>query len=391
MGDYNVKDFGIKIDGKEKCTENIQKIIDTCYKEGGGRIVFEKGVYKTGTIFLKSNIEIYLESGCKIIGSEDLNDYKELEADGFLMKEINPKRERTKNALIIGAFVENITIRGMGEIDGSGLSFYKNTPSNEKGKYNKPEIQRPRIMILYKCKNVKIENISLIDSPCWTIWLMQCENVNIKGIKIFGDRRMRNVDGIDIDACKNVIVSDSIIDTEDDCFAIQSNQGIFSSPAVCENIVITNCTLKTDCQGIRVGCPNVSEIKNCTFSNLVIESKNNGIIFENPHRYFDEKNPNRANIHDILFSNIIINCEKFPILLLIEEGIKLVQLSNITFSNIKIPKCGKPITIQGSKETTIKNINFYNIEMNVYNEDGIVCKYSENIKFNNVYLNSLKS
>lgn len=178
MGDYNVKDFGIKGDGEKMCTENIQKIIDTCYKEGGGRIVFEKGIYKTGTIFLKSNIEIYLESGCKIIGSEDLNDYKELEADGFLMKEINPKRERTKNALIIGAFVENITIRGMGEIDGSGLSFYKNTPSNEKGKYDKPEIQRPRIIILYKCKNVKIENISLIDSPCWTIWLMQCENVN---------------------------------------------------------------------------------------------------------------------------------------------------------------------------------------------------------------------
>ncbi|HOV22224.1 MAG TPA: glycosyl hydrolase family 28 protein [bacterium] len=385
MGIYKIEDFDIKGDGKTINTEAIQKAIDTCNENGGGKIIFSSGIFKTGTIELKSNVQLHLERGCKIIGSENPDDYRELEANGFLMQRIEPKKEMTKNALIIASESENISITGYGEINGSGLSFYKNTPSDENGKYNKPNIPRPRIIMFYKCKNVFIEGVKFVDSPCWTIWFMKCEDINIHNIRIFGNKRMRNIDGIDVDACKNVIISDCIMDTEDDCIAIRSMQNLYDEPAICENITVSNCILRTSCQGIRIGCPGDGIIQNCVFTNLIIEGAR-GIISQHPKIYLPENITDGADIHDIMFSNITIKSNLSPIWLYIENGIKLTRLSDINFSNIKIIKSGEALIIKGNEETKIYNITFNNLEMENSGENGIVCCNCENIRFDNFKL-----
>ncbi|MCK4983545.1 MAG: hypothetical protein KAS17_11510, partial [Victivallaceae bacterium] len=93
-----------------------------------------------------------------------------------------------------------------------------------------PEIPRPRMILFYECRNVKIEDTSFVDSPCWTIWLIACEQVNIHRVKVIGDQKIINNDGIDIDSCRNVTISDSFLKTGDDCIIIRAIQPVLEKP-----------------------------------------------------------------------------------------------------------------------------------------------------------------
>ncbi|MBN1445552.1 MAG: hypothetical protein JW957_05550 [Candidatus Omnitrophica bacterium] len=384
MGTYNITDFGASADGKTINTKAIQLAIDACHKAGGGTVLCTGGSFRTGTLTLKSNVHLHLEEGCKILGSESLDDYEDLEAPGF-MGENAP--EKSRNCLIKAVDAENITVTGTGEINGSGLAFYDHGKTDSSGKLDKPETPRPRMIMFYKCRNVLFEDTSYIDSPCWTFWLMKCEDVAIHRIKIRGNRIMRNVDGIDIDACRNVTVSDCIMDTEDDCVALRSIQNMYDTPAVCENVTVTNCVLESSSQGVRIGCPSDGLIQNCTFSNLVINSSYGGIIIQNPRGYLAEGSSGGAEIHDIVFSNITINCRRIPIWIFIEDGIRLKRLSDLSFSNFRI-KGGSPCIVQGSRETAIRKISFSDMDIETSGEDAVICRKCERIKFNNVELSN---
>lgn len=385
MGVYRIKDFGAEDDGKTLNTGFIQKAIDICHKAGGGKVACESGCYRTGTLTLKSNVELHIEAGCRLFGSGNLSDYEDLEAEGFIAEQ-GP--EKTKNALIKAADAENIAVTGSGEINGCGLSFYKECKADSTGKFDKPETPRPRMLMFYRCRKILIEDTSFIDSPCWTFWLMQCDNVNIHRIKITGnDMRMRNVDGIDIDACRNVTVSDCIIDTDDDCIAVRSMQKMYKAPAVCEDIAVTNCILKTMCNGIRIGCPGDSVIRNCTFNNLIING-GTGITFQNPKRYLSEGLIGSADVHNISFSNITIDCRHFPVEMYVEEGIELKRLSDISFSGFRIESSDGPCFIQGSRETIIRKVSFSDMNIKTCGENAIVCRLCEGVKFHNIELSN---
>ncbi len=381
MNIYRIEDFGAVSDGKTINTGIIQKAIDTCHEEGGGKVLCGSGVFRTGTLTLRSNVELHIPAGCKILGSENPDDYEDLTGSGF-KSEAAP--ERSSNCLIRAAESENVAITGAGEINGSGLAFYDASSVNPYGKLARHLTPRPRIIMFYRCHNVLFQDTTYVDSPCWTFWLMQCENVNVHRLKIRGDRRMTNVDGIDIDACRNVTVGDCIMDTEDDCIVLRAIQGMYDIPAVCENITVSNCILDSRCQGIRIGCPGDGVIRNATFSNLVIRSdSNNGIKIENPRIYLPEGSTGSADIHDIVFSSITVNCRRYPIYIYVEEGVRLKRLSDFTFSNFTI-NSGGPCVVQGSRETIIKNISFNNIKIETSGEDAVVCRQCEDVKFSNV-------
>ena len=379
---YDILQYGACPDGETLNTEAIQQAIDACHQAGGGQVTCGPGTYLTGSLELKSHVELHLASGCRIVGSPRLEDYAPLVADGFY-PEFAP--EKSAHSLIRAVSAEDIAITGPGTIDGSGLAFYDTREST--GKLEKPDTPRPRIGMFYRCRAIRIQDATFVDSACWTLWLMQCEGARIHRITITGNRRLRNVDGIDLDACRDVTVSDCRIDTEDDCLVLRAIQSLYDSPAVCENVTIANCVLNSGCQGVRVGCPGDGVIRNCTFSNLVIQSTNNGILFEYPHRYLPPNNSGSAHVTNILFSNVVVNCQRTPIRLVVEDGIALPSLADLSFSDFRI-RSGGPCMVQGSPETTIRNVRFSNMQVETSGDEAIICRHCQGIHLTSVELSN---
>ena len=381
---FDIRAYGARSDGETMNTSAIQDAINACHEAGGGRVVCGPGDFLVGSLHLKSNVELHLVSGCRLVGSTNLDDYDDFEADGFRAENAP---ENCIQSVVCAVGAENIAITGLGEIDGSGLAFYDTENMNGRF-FSKPSTPRPRIVMFYECHNVRLEDASFIDSPCWTCWLMKCEQVRIRGLRISGDQRMINNDGIDLDCCRNVTVSDCIIQTSDDCLVLRAIRRVFDEPVPCENITITNCTLDSWCQGIRIGCPGDGVIRNATFSNLTIQSKNNGITIDNPHRYLRDGDPGSADVHHILFSNVQIECEGLPIKVMVEDGIALVRLSDLSFSDFRI-RSGGPCTVTGSLETTIRNVTFNNVQVETTGEDAVRFQHCEGLKLTNVELSNL--
>ena len=381
---FNVKEYGVCADGKTINTKAIQSAINACNEAGGGVVFFEAGVYLTGSLEIKSNVELHLTPGCKIVGSTNINEYEDLISEGF-KHEFAP--EGTATYLIGAKHATNIAITGAGEINASGLAFYDTTELRADGKFAKKPKQRPRLLMFHACTDVKLTEVSLVDSPCWTCWLMQCERVHIHRIKVIGDWKMRNNDGIDIDACKDVTVSDCFIKVDDDSLVVRAMQVMYDTPAICENIVVTNCTLESTCQCVRISCPSDYIVRNCVFSNLLIKSTQNGINFDLSKGYLVEEIGGLADISNISFSNIIIDCEWYPIRIEVDEGIKLSRVAGISFSDIRI-KSDHPCVIKGSSDTIIEDVVFNNIKIKTSGSEAIICSNCRGVKLNNVELSS---
>jgi len=380
--DFDIVEYGAQPGGTTVNTDAIQRAVDDCSAAGGGRVSCGPGVFLTGSLVLRDNVELHVSRGCRLVGSLKLEDYQPFEAEGF-----HPEKapEHCTESLVRAIGARNIAITGPGEIDGSGLAFYD---INDKPTrfFRKPTTPRPRMVMMYNCRDVLVEGTAFVDSPCWTFWLMKCERVQINGARVWGDQRMINNDGIDLDSCRDVTVSDCIIRTGDDCLVLRDIQQMFDDPVPCENITIDNCVLDTWCQGIRVGCPSDGTIRNCTFSNLTLKSTNNGILIQNPKRYL-LPDPGRADIHDIIFSNVVLNCAHVPIMVFVDEGIALERLSDFSFSGFRI-RSGDPIQVIGSRETTIRDVRFSDIKIETSGDDAITCRNCEDVTLSNVNISN---
>ena len=244
---FNVRDQGAAGDGVQAATKSIQAAIDVCAAAGGGRVYFPPGRYLSGTVYLKSGVHLYLEAGAVLLGSRELKDYPETVA-AFRSYTDN----YTDKSLIYGERLENVGIAGPGTLDGQGAAF--------KGPYK----VRPYMLRLIECRRVLVENVAFVDSPMWVQHYLACEDVHLRGVRV-SSRCNENNDGIDIDCCSRVRISDCDISSGDDAIVLKS-----TAARPCSDITITNCVLSTLCSALKLGTESNGGFQNVVVSNCTM-------------------------------------------------------------------------------------------------------------------------
>lgn len=251
--DYNILSLGARPDGKTVCTEVIQKAIDeSSFK--GGRVIIPAGDFVTGTLFLRNNTTLYLEKNARLLGSTRLSDYPQTTVDFRFFGDT-----WVYQSLIIAHYVNNITIEGEGIIDGQGGAF----PVTTKVKPDRYR-NRPYLLWIAECKDILVRDIELRSSAMWMQSYIRCENLRIDGIKIFNHANKNN-DMIDIDGCKDVVITNVIGDADDDGITFKS-----TTDRISENIVVSNCILSSHCNALKFGTESTAGFRNVTISNCVI-------------------------------------------------------------------------------------------------------------------------
>lgn len=336
----------------------IQKAIDDCCASGGGTVHFEPGIYRTGTIYLRSNTSLHLPHMCTIKGSDDLCDYNA--SDAWEQNMIVPSERIYGQHLIVMLEVENCSIYGGGTIDGNGLHF---------GFEDREDFVRPAQMVyLCESKDIRLTDINLVNSTYWSCFVHGCENVIIHGLRIRNNPHIQNCDGIDIDTSRKVVVSDCIIQTQDDCITFRCDNGVFShlkdKTKILEDVTVTNCQLSTaDCNAMRIGVGQ-GKIRNCQVSNIVIRNSAKGVCLESRYAFNTDEKPG-VEIENISFSNIYMEC-KLPIFLsssCFGIGDEFApQIRNIRFSGLTV-QTQHNIVVQANNGSEVDNIVFRDLYM----------------------------
>ena len=288
--DFKVTDYGAAGDGQTDCTAAIEKTISAAQKAGGGRVVVPAGMYISGAIHLKSNINFYMEEGAVIKFSTDPNRYLPAVFTRFEGIEcIN------YSALIYAYEQENIAITGRGTLDGQAgdenwwqwsvtrakaeaddIEALNNQGRDgvpvEKRLFGAGHHLRPNMIQLYKCKNVLIEGVTVKNSPMWHIHFVLSTNITVRGVKIIGHGP--NNDGCNPESCKDVLITDCFFDNGDDCITIKSgrNNDGRRVNVPCEDIVVRNCQMKDGHGGVVLGSEMTGGIRNVFTENCKMDS-----------------------------------------------------------------------------------------------------------------------
>ncbi len=408
--DFYIKDYGAVSDGKSLNTVAIQRAIDACAKEGGGRVIVSGGVYMTGSITLKTNVNLHIEGDSVLLGSPDVKDFPEKVG----LRHVNTERlPRWKNAAVIFAEeCENISITGNGKIDANGTHFVTRKPDpHEEWDYIRTEKNSPpRVVFFTGCKNVKIEDIRVENLPSgWSFWIHDCDYVSFDKVKVYSEVGYPNNDGIHINSSRNVTVSNCSLTCGDDCIIVRANNASLAENKVCEKVTVTNCNLTSYSAGIRIGWMNDGVIRNCTFSNIVMTDTSCGISVVLPRLEIDKNNYLTADrgreathIENLLFNNIVMDkTAGSPIKMILDksEDVMIDAVRNIRFSGIhangpKMPLIhGRPscrienIYFDGCSFTVTDGREFDNLTNHGSNMHGdtyhISLEYVDNIRFNN--------
>ena len=251
--DYNILNYGAQSDTTKLSTAAIQQAIDDCSKAGGGRVVVPAGIYKTGTIILKSDVHLYLEQGATLYGSTDLKDYLPMKSDY-----VSLRTHTTTIQLIYADKVKNVVISGFGTIDGRGRAFKKLS-------WNDEGITRPHLLRFIQSEDITVKDITLKNSGCWMQHYLACNRLRIDGIKVF-NRNNYNNDALDIDGCHDVIVKGMMADSDDDGITLKS-----TSPRLCENVRISDCVVSSHCNAVKLGTETNGGFRNINISGIVVK------------------------------------------------------------------------------------------------------------------------
>lgn len=362
--DFDITKYGAVGDGKTLNTVFIQKAIDDCSKNGGGKVIFPPGRYLSGTIVLKDNVMMHLNKEAFLLGSTDVEDYQNIDpfTDGLGVD--------VGWALLVAVDAKNIGIEGEGAIDGQGAKLKAQQILTD----TRPEGQRwgrrPFLLRVVRCEGVTVKGVTLYYSAAWTSHYFQCRKLRIEKVKIISHGVAHN-DGMDIDGCQDVRIRDCDIISGDDALCFKTT----SSKMACRDIEVSGMRLKSGHGAIKMGTESMAPFENIKISDCYIYETNNGGI--------KLLTVDGAHLRNVEISDITMLEVKTPILLRLGSRLNVFRkgkdtkqetgtLDNVTIRNVKAKASAnaqlKPpsgILITGVPGHYITNVTLENIEIDL--------------------------
>ncbi len=388
--DYNPSDFGAVGDGVTMCTKAIQDAIDECAAKGGGVVKFKTGIYLTGSIFLKSNVILDIPKGVRIIGSQDINDYKEIPT------RVAGVEMNWPAALINIIDQKNVAITGDGVVDGMGKVFWDKYRAMRKEYDPKGlrwvvdyDCKRPRGIIIENSKDVTLQNFVLYRPGFWSVHILYSQYVTVKGLTINNNIEARgpSTDGIDIDSSEKILVENCYINCNDDNFCLKSGRDAdgLKVNKPCQDIVIHDCIAGHGDGLFTCGSETSGGIKNILIYNMQGLGTKYGLRFksttqrggsiENVYIYNVKmdgvRDPFVVNLNwNPKYSNSLLpkgyKYEELPdhwkkLLEKVDPEKGLPKFKNIHFENVEAINAKTCVKVTGIKESTIDNFHFKNV------------------------------
>jgi len=263
----NIADFGAIPDGVALNTLSIQRCIDECAAEGGGTVFFPPGLWRSGALSLCSNLTLEIGPGATLLGSRTMADYPLIEARW------EGKTQTTHMPLLYGKNLQQVRICGQGTINGDGSAWW------EAFRNKTLAYPRPRLIGIEDSSAIYLEQVTLENSPAWTVNPVRCENVHISHLTIRNPDNSPNTDGINPDSCRNVFISDCLVSVGDDCITLKSGTELEHDDyhAPLSGVVITNCILERGHGGIVIGSEMSGGVHDVVVSNCIMRGTDRGI------------------------------------------------------------------------------------------------------------------
>lgn len=433
--------FGAVGDGKTLCTEAFARAIDELEARGGGHLVVPAGIWFTGPIVLKSNIDLHLEKGAVILFSPDVDLYPLVET---VFEGLDTRRCQSP---ISGRNLVNVAITGQGAIDGNGhfwrpLKKGKVTESQWKqtiargGVFKRPDywfpypetlrgdtisnmnvpqnlkteeewhsvrhFLRPVMVSLIECKNVWLQGVIFQNSPAWNLHPLLCENVLVEDVLVRNPSYAQNGDGLDLESCRNSLIVNSVFDVGDDGICLKSGKDEDGRRRArpCENVVIDGCTVFKGHGGFVVGSEMSGGVRNIAVSNCSFLGTDVGLRFKSKRgRGGTVENIwiDRISMIDIVTDPVTFNLyyggksavevlesgEKVPAAvepMLVDETTPCFR--GIHISNLTCAGARRALFFNGIPEMPIRDISLKNVH--ITSKLGAEFIYSEDITLENV-------
>jgi len=266
---FNVREFGATGNGATLDTKAIQDSLDVCGKAGGGTVLFPAGTYLSQPLTLRTRTTVQLETGATLLATTNQSDFMKMPGDWL-------KAGSSSDFIpfIGGKKLTDITFTGPGTIDGNGAVWWGEA---EKARQQKPgyTLPRPNLIVLDRCRNVRLENITLENSPKFHFVPSDCEDVVVSNVTILAPAHAANTDAIDPSG-RHMLITKCKIDVGDDDVAIKAGRRIPGHEFESEDITITDCTILHG-HGISIGSETLGGVRNVNVRNCTFENTENGL------------------------------------------------------------------------------------------------------------------
>jgi polygalacturonase len=435
--------FGAISDGVTINTKSINAAIDASSKKGGGVVVVPQGIWITGPVVLKSNVNLCIQRGAILQFSDDFNQYQLIETNWEGVPAVRNQSPISANG------AHNIAITGTGIIDGNGdawravkkdkltesqwktllsrggilsedkKTWYPSTSSFMGSKIKRPGVMaegkgiedykeikdflRPNLLVFSKCDKILLEGVTFQNSPAWCLHPLMSSNLTVRGIFVKNPWYAQNGDGIDVESCRNVLIENSVFDVGDDGLCMKSGRDEEGRKRAMptQDVIIRNCTVYNAHGGFVIGSEMSGGVKNVYVNNCSFIGSDIGLRFKTTrgrggvvenifvNNIVMKNIPAEAILFDMYYAAVdpvplIGEKRQAPIVAIKEVSEATPQFKNIFIKNVTCDGADKAIFIRGLPEMNIHDISLENVI--IVSKKGMECSEAQNINLTNVKL-----